>query len=247
MGVAICYIRLLLEGVEMGDRALYRSASLALALGAFFTVLFVAFSSQSTDIREITNDSLFYLKTIGSVVAGMLLMFGVMAAYVRQREGSGILGLLGTLLIVAAVVMLIVGANLTQLLTFPLLASLPLDPAQLQNGPSSFFWLYLTASAAICLGGFLFGLATVLARVYNLYIGWVMLVAGPLSFAVRWVMLAAELLNFPVWFLNSPVIWGNLGLGLFMLALFLYAVGLSDLADEEVEGSDSVSGATTTS
>ncbi len=113
--------------------------------------------------------------SIINIIAGILFLVGLPIAYMAQRRQVGILGLIG-----------IIALWLTALL-FDIVLSIismtfvPSSQAAVSSPPPLLFALFIIGSALELIGGILFGLKTIQARVFPAAIGWLLIIAAVLN------------------------------------------------------------------
>ena len=149
----------------MSQRSLYRTAALALILGTVVVTLGNLLAPQG-DARSAVASGLYYPIGIAVLVGGLLVMGAWPAVYLRQRLEIGVLGFAGFVLVLAAGMALTVGFPLLQLLTFPWIAAMAVSNHTLDAGPVVFTFFFAVASGVVTLGGTLFGVASLRARVF---------------------------------------------------------------------------------
>lgn len=179
----------------MSGSTLYRLAAGGLIAAAAVTVASSLLSPTNGNaaLSSQVASSLFYPTAIAAVVAGIFLVLCLVAVYVRQHASSGVLGLVGLLLIAAPGMVLTVGANLATLLFLPWLASLRLSSSTLGGGPASFSIFFPVASATVGLGGLVFGIAVIRARVFARAMGIGLIVCAVASFVISFLPLLSVL------------------------------------------------------
>ncbi len=162
---------------------LIRWSGLAAILGGTLLLIsdLLSLTVFSGDLTEIaTTDA--YLADGGTrLLAGVLLLLGLVGLYARQSEASGVLGL-GAFLIAFAGTTLILGTWWTNTFVAPSLATEA--PAFLEAGPTGVLGVGFTLSFALgALGWLLFGLVSLRARVYPRAAVVVLMVGAVLAFA----------------------------------------------------------------
>lgn len=167
----------------MRSSDLIRWSGLAAFLGAALLLIsdFLSFTVFSGDPVEIvTTDA--YLADGGTrVLAGVLLLLGLVGLYARQSEASGALGLVAFLVAFAGTA-LILGTWWTNAFAAPSLAAEA--PAFLEAGPTGVLGFGFTLSFALgALGWLLFGLISLRARVYPRAAAAALVVGAALTFA----------------------------------------------------------------
>lgn len=163
----------------MSQTVLYRIAAVALVVGAVLAAVGNLLGPQG-HAREAVGSGLYYPMAVAVLLGGLLVMGGWTAAYLRQRADSGVLGFVGLVAVLTAGMPLTVGFPLIQILIFPWIASMDVPNRALNDGPASFTAFFAVASALVSLGGVLFGIATIRARVFSrqLGIGFIVLAAA---------------------------------------------------------------------
>ncbi len=196
----------------MSTTTTYRLAAWGLMIGAVLVAVTAFLAPSESDIRNVVHDQWFYPSVVGGLGGGALILVAWPAVYLRHRAESGWLGLVAMLLVFWAGMALTVGFGLVQLLIVPFLATLALTHVQATEGPASLQTFFLVAPAVVSLGGVLFGVAALRARVYPPYVG------------ILFVVLA--IVSFVLGFLSAP---HNLAEVAYMLALFLAGLGLASV------------------
>jgi hypothetical protein len=166
----------------VSDSTLYRLASISLVVGAAASAI-ASVVPTPNDLKTSVASGLFYMLAVGMLVGGVLVVAGLPALYLRQRRESGVLGLVGMLLILGPAMVLTVGFPFVQTLFFPWLASLPLSEAQFGEGPPAFALFFPIANVVVTLGGLLFGVATIRARVFPRWVAIAFMALFVISFA----------------------------------------------------------------
>jgi len=189
----------------MSQSSLYRIAALGLMAGAILVAVCGLLSPQGSNLKAVVESALYYPTAVGVLVGGVLIIAGWPAVYIRQRAETGVLGLVAMLMVLVAGMLLTVAAQFSQTLFFPWLTTLPVSNSQLNNGPAAFGVFFPVASAVVGLGGILFGVATIRARVYSRQLG------------IGFIVLA--LASFVLGFLNLPGALSSLGGAVYMVAL----------------------------
>ncbi|MBO0702192.1 MAG: hypothetical protein J2P38_04615 [Candidatus Dormibacteraeota bacterium] len=150
----------------MSQQSLYRTAAIALVLGAVIVTLGNLLAPQG-DARSAVASGLYYPMGVAVLVGGLLVMGAWPAVYLRQRLETGLLGLAGFVLVLAAGMALTVGFPLLQLLTYPWIATLAVSNRTLDAGPVVFTVFFAVTSGVVTLGGILFGAASLRAGVFS--------------------------------------------------------------------------------
>jgi hypothetical protein len=170
-------------GIEMSQTILYRIAAVALVVGAVLVTAGNLLAPQGDD-RAAVESLLYYPLALVVLLGGLLIMAGWTAVYLRQRAESGVLGFVGFVAVLAAGMLLLVGFPLIQVLIFPWIATMHVSTATLSDGPASFTVFFAVASAIVSLGGVLFGVATIRARIFSRPLGIGIIVLAAASFVL---------------------------------------------------------------
>ena len=149
----------------MSAMILYRTAAVALAGGAVLVAVGNLLGPQG-DARTAVASGMYYPITFAVLLGGLLVMSGITGIYLWQRAESGVIGFAGYVAMLAAGMLLTVGFPLIQLLIFPWIATMNVSNKALDDGPVAFTVFFGVASIAVSLGGVLFGIATIRARVF---------------------------------------------------------------------------------
>ena len=172
----------------MTQTVLYRIAAVALVAGAVLVAAGNLLAPQG-DARAAVASGLYYPLALVVLLGGLLVMAAWAAVYLRQRAESGVLGFMGFVLVLAAGMLLSVGFPLIQVLIFPWIATMDVSTAALSDGPTSFNIFFAAASAIVSLGGVLFGVATLRAKVFSRPFGYGMIVLTAASFVLGFLSL----------------------------------------------------------
>jgi hypothetical protein len=166
----------------MTTSSLFRLSGLALVLAAaLFTVaevisfyIFVEWG-EAYDLREIAQTGVFFVQSLLTLLAGTLLLGGMVGLYVRQSITAGKLGLIGFLVAFFGTA-LVVGDFYANTFVTPLVAQAA--PAFLDNPLSGFLQVWLPFDFVVLgLTWLLLAVATLRARVYPRGFSWLLLVA----------------------------------------------------------------------
>lgn len=167
----------------MHSSDLIRWSGLAAALGAALLVISDLLSLTATpgSVTELVTTTSYAVDSGIRILAGVLLLLGLVGLYARQSEESGATGLVAFLLAFAGTA-LILGTWWTNAFVAPSLATEA--PAFLEAGPTGTLGLGFTLSFALgALGWLLFGLASLRARIYPRAAAAALVVGAVLSFA----------------------------------------------------------------
>ncbi|HSK83226.1 MAG TPA: hypothetical protein VK902_07435 [Rubrobacter sp.] len=171
----------------MTPASLYRLSGLALVLAsALFAVaevisfsLFTVQGGEEYDLTEIAQTGTFMLQSFLTLLAGTLLLGGLMGLYLRQSEAAGRLGLAGFVPAFFGT-SLVVGDFYTNTFVTPMVAREA--PAFLDNPLSGILQVWLPFNfSLLALSWLLLAVATLRARVYPRGTSWLLLAATLLA------------------------------------------------------------------
>jgi hypothetical protein len=161
---------------------LIRWSGLAVVLGAALLLVsdLLSFIVFSGDPAETVTTGAYLADAATRLLAGVLLLLGLVGLYAGQLEASGTLGLVSFLVAFAGTA-LILGTWWTNAFAAPTLATEA--PALLEAGPTGMLGVGFTVSFALgALGWLLFGLSSFRARVYPRAAAAVLMVGAALTF-----------------------------------------------------------------
>ena len=139
--------------------------------------------------RAAVESPLYYPLALVVLLGGLLVMAGWTAVYLRQRAESGVLGFVSFVAVLASGILLTVGFPLIQVLIFPWIATMQVSTKTLSNGPDSFNVFFAVTSGIVSLGGVLFGVATIRARIFSRPLGIAIIVLAASSFVLGFLSL----------------------------------------------------------
>ena len=150
----------------MSTSNLIRWAGLAAILAGVLLVvadlLNLAIGFEDEPLRETATTGIYALQSLANLLAAVLLLIGLVGLYTRQSEAAGPLGLAGFLVAFLGTA-LVTGLLWASLFIVPALAvEAPAFLDELAVAPPGFFLSLITFGV----GWLLFGIATLLARVY---------------------------------------------------------------------------------
>ena len=154
----------------MSQRVLYQIAAVALVVGAVLAATGNLLAPQG-GARAAVDSWTYYPSAFAVLLGGLLVMASFPAVYLRQRGESGVLGFAGLVAVLAAGLPLTVGFTTVQILIYPWIATMSVSDKVLNDGPTAFNIFFAVASFLIWLGGVLFGVATIRARVFSRKLG----------------------------------------------------------------------------
>jgi hypothetical protein len=170
----------------MTSSRLFRMSGSALVLAAALfavaeVISFYIFANQGEayDLGEIAQTGAFFIQSLLTLLAGTLLLGGMVGLYVRQSEAAGKLGFIGFLLAFFGTA-LVVGDFYTNTFVTPLVARAA--PAFLDNPLSGFLQVWLPFDFVVLgLSWLLLVVATLRARVYPRGASWSLTVGALLA------------------------------------------------------------------
>ena len=113
-----------------------------------------------------------------NLVAGILFLVSFPAAYIIQKKQVGTLGLIGMIALWLTALLFDV---VLSIIVFVLTSSAPPSASTAGGPPPFLFILFIGGSALELIGGVLFGLKTIQARVFPAATGWLLIVAAVLN------------------------------------------------------------------
>lgn len=213
----------------MSRTVLYRIAAVTLVVGAVLVAASNLLAPQG-GARAAVASGLYYPVGIAVLLGGLLVMGSWPAVYLWQRAESGVLGFAGMVAVFAAGMLLTVGFPLIQLLTFPWIATMNVSNKALNDGPVAFTIFFAVASAVVSLGGVLFGVATMRARVFSRRLGIGIIVLAVASFVLGFLSLPGGGGIHMSWWWGTT---GTFGVVAYMVALAWYGIELFQNAGAE--------------
>jgi hypothetical protein len=151
----------------MSSSDLIRWAGLAAILAGVLLVvadllnLAIGFD-EDEPFSETATTGIYAFQSVVNLLAAVLLLIGLVGLYARQSEAAGLLGLAGFLVAFLGTA-LVTGLLWASLFIVPTLAvEVPAFLDQVEGPPPGFFLTFIT----FAVGWLLFGIATLLARVY---------------------------------------------------------------------------------
>jgi hypothetical protein len=149
------------------------AAMFAIAEVLAFAILLKA--GAAYDLKQIAQSSTFVLQSFLTLIAGALLLGGMVGLYVRQCEAAGKLGVIGFVMAFFGTV-LVEGDFYANTLVTPLVAQEA--PAFLDNPLSGFLQVWLPFDfTVLAFSWLILAVATVRARVYPRAAAWFLLVS----------------------------------------------------------------------
>ena len=170
----------------MTPSRLFRLSGLALVLAAALFVVaevisFSLFATQGEtyDLTKIAQTDAFFFQSLLTLLAGTLLLGGLVGLYLRQSESAGRLGLVGFVLAFFGTT-IVVGDFFANTFVTPMVAREA--PAFLDNPLSGILQVWLPFSfVLLAISWLLFAFATLRARAYPRGASWLLLAATLLA------------------------------------------------------------------
>ena len=210
------------NGNKMSQTALYRISAVVLLVGAVLVTAGNLLGPQG-GARAAVASGMYYPAAVVVLLGGLLVMAGLPAVYLRQRAESGVLGFAGIVAVFAAAMPLTVGFPLIQVLIFPWIATMSVSDKVLNNGPDSFTIFFAVASAIVSLGGVLFGVATLRAKIFSHQLGVGCIVLTAASFVLGFLSIPGGGGIAMSWWWATT---GTFGVVAYMVALAWFAIEL---------------------
>jgi hypothetical protein len=211
----------------MSRTALYQIAAAVLVIGAVLTAAGNLLAPQG-GARAAVESGRYYQIPLIVLLGGLLVMGGWPAVYLRQRAESGILGFVGMAAVLASGLLLTVGFPLIQLLMYPWLSDLNISNKTLNDGPMAFNVFFIVTSAVVSIGGVLFGIATLRARVFSRQVGIGLIVLAVASSILGFLSLpGGGGIRMSWWWATT----GTFGVVAYMVALGWYGIELFRTVD----------------
>jgi hypothetical protein len=210
------------NGGEMSETALYRISAVMLLVGAVLVTAGNLLGPQG-GARAAVASGMYYPAAVVVLLGGLLVMAGLPAIYLRQRAESGVLGFVAMMAVFAAGMLLIVGFALIQVLIFPWITTMNVSNKVLNEGPVAFTIFFAVASAIVSLGGILFGVATIKARIFSHQLGVGCIVLTAASFVLGFLSIPGGGGIAMSWWWATT---GTFGVVAYMVALAWFAIEL---------------------
>jgi hypothetical protein len=203
-------------------RSLYRAGAVSLVVGAVLVTLANVLAPQG-DARAAVASAGYYPAAVVNLIGGLVLMAGWPAAYLRQRSQSGRTGFAGFAIVLVSGMALTVGFPTVLLLIYPWLSSLPISDHTLDTGPVAFDIFFGVASGLVSLGGVVFGIATIRARVFSRQLGTSFIVLSVASAILGFLSLPGGGGLHLSWWWGTT---GTFGVVAYMIAMAWYGIEL---------------------
>ncbi len=209
----------------MSRSALYQIAAIVLIVGGVLTAAANLLAPQGNARVAVASGS-YYPVAIAVLIGGLLVMGGWPAVYLRQRGQSGVLGFVGMVMVLVSGLLLTVAFPLIQLLIYPWITNLNIPTSTLSDGPASFNIFFAVTSGVVSIGGVLFGVATIRAKVFSRPLGIGMIVLAAASFVLGFLSLpGGGGIHMSWWWATT----GTFGVLAYMVALAWYGIELFQL------------------
>jgi hypothetical protein len=197
----------------MSSTTSYRLSGIALIIGAVLSIIYYLTQSflNGNDLATLTSPLTLMSNVIG-FIGSVLVLLGLPGVYARQAKRAGILGLLGFLFLWYVTLYQGVIIPFTSITIVPELATNPATRTLATTPPPAFGPFFLVSMVGEILGILLLAIATLRAKVFPRWIGWLLiatLVAGVVNFVPF----------FPEAFSSLPAIIGSVAIAGFGYAL----------------------------
>jgi hypothetical protein len=195
----------------MSSTTLYRLSGFSLLVGSVLAVIGTILGLLSSDPAS----TITVAGAMVSLVGGTLLVLGLPGMYAIQAQRAGILGLIGTTLMLIYVLILGTFGNTFNALVLPYIATHA--PALMNNPPGGLELFFMVGGLLGAVGGILLGIAIMRAAILPRWAGLLLMVGVVLQFAGD--------------FLQSPI--ANLGFLFVMIAFAWLGLGVLWLKQQE--------------
>jgi len=164
------------SGLFKASGAVLMLAAVAFAVAEFISLSIFADQGEDYDLRQIARSGTFFFQSLLTLIAGILLLGGLVGIYLGQAQDAGRLGFIGFLLAFFGTA-LGVGDFYASTFVTPMAAQGA--PAFLDDPLSVVLQLWSPFSfGLIALSWFVFAVATVRARVYPRAPSWLLLIGA---------------------------------------------------------------------
>ena len=170
----------------MSSTTSYRLSGIALIIGSLLSIIYYLTQTllNGNDLATLTSP-LSLISSIIGIIGSILVLLGLPGMYTRQAGRAGMLGLLGFLFIWYVTLFQGVLIPFTTVTFIPLLAAHLLSAQFAITPPSTWTAFSLVSMVGEVLGILLLAIATLRARVFPRWIGWLLiatLVVGFVNF-----------------------------------------------------------------
>lgn len=166
----------------MSSTTLYRLSGIALLAGAVLSAIgyFLSVFVTGYDLQSLISP-LSLTFSLVTILGSMLVLLGLPGMYVRQARQAGILGLLGFLLLSYVTLFQGIMIPFTSVTFIPLLAAHQMAPQLMATPPPTWTPFSIVSMVSGVLGILLLALATLRARIFSRWIGWLLIATLVLS------------------------------------------------------------------
>jgi len=154
----------------MTKSSLWRIGAWSLIVGALL-VTFANLLAPQGGAREAVASGGYYPSAFINLLGGLILMSAWPVAYLYQRAESGRAGFVGFVMVAVFGMALTVGFPTILLLIYPWLSHLSITSHTLNTGPNIFNFFFAISSGLVSVGGIIFGIATMRAKVFSRQLG----------------------------------------------------------------------------
>lgn len=169
--------------VSMKSQTLFRLSGWAVIAGAVLKTIEYIFQIRSDDPIELYTNAQLWLFPIG-FIGTLLFLIGLPGLYANQAERAGKFGLASFVLLFLGYTALEAGSQPVFEILLPFFATDPASQLLIASGGAlesyTPLWAWFMPSLILAnLGGLLYGIATIRARVYSHWAGWLMVLGVP--------------------------------------------------------------------
>jgi hypothetical protein len=170
----------------MSSTTSYRLSGIALIIGAALSAIGYILSVfvSGNDLQSLISP-LSMIFSLFTIFGSMLVLLGLPGMYTRQARRAGILGLLGFLFVWYVTLFQGILIPFTTVTFIPMLAAHQIAPQLMTTLPPTLTPFSIVSMVGQILGILLLGIATLRARVFPRWIGWLLiatLIVGIVSF-----------------------------------------------------------------
>ena len=160
----------------MSSTTSYRLSGIALIIGSVLSAIGLILSAfdSGSDFQSLISP-LSMIFSLFTIFGSLLVLLGLPGMYARQAERAGILGLLGFLFIWYVTLFQGVMISFTNVTFIPMIAAHLVTPSVVTTPPSTWTPFFIVSLVGQVLGILLLGIATLRARVFPRWIGWLLI------------------------------------------------------------------------
>jgi hypothetical protein len=160
----------------MSSTTSYRLSGIALIIGSVLSAIGLILSAfdSGNDLQSLISP-LSMIFSLFTIFGSLLVLLGLPGMYIRQAGRAGILGLLGFLFVWYVTLFQGVMISFTNVTFIPLLAAHLVPPSVVTTPPSTWTPFFIVSLVGQVLGILLLGIATLRARVFPRWIGWLLI------------------------------------------------------------------------